>query len=107
MALAWTQAFHTKIMFDMFHIYQAKFQQKILTAALVIAKFKYLTFDSLDGFKGVGKFFDTAMLIYRHWTTMVYSKLLNIIALRKCEDHYTKKAYIGFALYLPILRQGQ
>ena len=34
---------------------------------------------------------------------MVYSeKLLNIIALKKCEDHYTKKANIGFALLLPI-----
>ena len=52
--------------------------------ALVIAKFKYLTFDPL------GKNFDTAMLIYRHWAIRVYSeKLLNIIALRKCEDHYT------------------
>ena len=40
---------------------------------------------------------------------MVYSeKLLNIIALRKYEDHYRdKKAKIGFALYLPKLRQGQ
>ena len=52
--------------------------------ALVIAKFKYLNFDPL------GKNFDTAMLIYRHWAIRVYSeKLLNIIALRKCEDHYT------------------
>ena len=30
----------------------AKFQQKILTIALVIAKFKYLTFDPLGGVKG-------------------------------------------------------
>ena len=30
---------------------------------------------------------------------MVYSeKLLDIIALMKCEDHHTKKADIGFAL---------
>ena len=32
----------------------AKFQQKILTIALVIAKFKYLTFDPLGGVKGGG-----------------------------------------------------
>ena len=32
----------------------AKFQQKILTIALVIAKFKYLTFDPLGGSKGWG-----------------------------------------------------
>ena len=39
-----------------------------------------------------GKFFDTAMLTYRHWAIMVYSeKLLNIIALRKCEDHNTNE----------------
>ena len=39
---------------------------------------------------------------------MAYSeKLLNIIALMKCEDHHTKKANIGFALYLPILKEGQ
>ena len=31
---------------------------------------------------------DAAMLIYRHWAIMVYSeKLLNITALRKCDDH--------------------
>ena len=40
----------------------------------------------------MGQNFDTAMLIYR--AIMVYSeKLLNIIALRKCEGYY-----IGFAL---------
>ena len=32
------------------------------------------------------------MLIYRHLAIMVYSeKLLNIIALMKCEDNHTKK----------------
>ena len=42
--------------------------------------------------KGWGKSFDTAMLIYRHLAIMVYSeKWGDIIALRKCEDHYTKK----------------
>ena len=47
------------------------------------------------------------MLIYRHWVIMVYSeKLLHMIALMKCEDYHTKKANIGFALYLPILKQG-
>ena len=34
-------------------------------------------------------------------------KLLNIIALMKCEDYHTKKATIGFALKLPTLKQGQ
>ena len=49
-----------------------------------------------------------SMLIYRHWAIMVYSeKLLNIVAMRKRDNHYTKKAYIGFALKFPILRQGQ
>ena len=66
---------------------------------LVIAKFKYLTFDPLGGVKGNAVNFDTAMLIYRHLAIMVYTeKLLNIIALMKCEDHHTKKAYIGFAV---------
>ena len=32
----------------------AKFQQKILIVALVIAKFKYLTFNPLGGVKGGG-----------------------------------------------------
>ena len=40
----------------------------------------------------MGKNFDTAIHIYRHLAIMVYSeKLLNIIALMKCEDHHTKK----------------
>ena len=43
---------------DMFHILllclHAKFQQKILIIALVIAKLKYLTFDPLGGVKGGG-----------------------------------------------------
>ena len=48
------------------------------------------------------------MLIYRHWVVMVYSeKLLNIIVVMECEDYHTKKANIGFALKLPILKQGQ
>ena len=77
----------------------AKFQQKILTIALVIAKFKYLTFDPLGGVKGGGVKLSHCMLIYRHSVIMVYDeKLLNILALMKCEDHYTKKANIGFAL---------
>ena len=60
--------------------------------ALVIAKLKYLTFDTLGGVKGGGVNFDTAMLIYRHLAIMVYNeKLLNIKALMKCEDHHTKK----------------
>ena len=54
----------------------AKFQQKLLTIALVIAKFKYLTFDPLVGVKGVGYNFDTDMLIYRHWAIMVNCKVV-------------------------------
>ena len=70
----------------------ANFQQKILIIALVIAKFKCLTFDPFGGVKGGGGNFDTAILIYRHLAIMVYSeKLVNIIALMKCEDHHTKK----------------
>ena len=36
-------------------------------------------------------------------------KLLIIIALMKCDNLHTKKlyVYIGFALKLPILKQGQ
>ena len=57
------------------------FSKKIFIIALVITKFKYLTFDPLGGVKGGG---DTAILIYRHLAIMVYSeKLLNIIALIK------------------------
>ena len=68
------------------------FSKKKKIIALVIAKFKYLTFDPLGGVKGGGENFDTAILISRHLTIMVYSvKLLNIIALMKCEDHHTKK----------------
>ena len=47
----------------------------------------------------MGYNFDTAMFIYRHLAIMVYSeKLVNIIAVMKCEDYHTKKANIGFAL---------
>ena len=69
----------------------SKISAKILTIALVIAKFKYLTFDPLSGVKGGGVKFDTAMLIYWHLAIMVYSeKLLNIKALMECEDHHKK-----------------
>ena len=69
-----------------------KISAKKMTIALVIAKFKYLTFEPLGGVKGGGVKLDTAMLIYSHWVIMVYSeKLLNIIALVKCEDYHTKK----------------
>ena len=50
----------TKIPFDMFHIYccfayMQNFSKKILTIALVIVKFKYLTFGPLGGGqRGVG-----------------------------------------------------
>ena len=60
----------------------AKFQKKILTIALVIAKFRV---------KWGGVKLDTAMLIYRHWAIIVHSeKLLNIIALMKYEDYHKK-----------------
>ena len=69
-----------------------KISAKILTIALVIAKLKYLTFDPLGGVKGGGVKLVTVMLIYRHLAIIVYcEKLLNIIALMKCEDHHTKK----------------
>ena len=39
------------------------------------------------------------ILLWLSDITMVYSeKLLNIIALMKCEDYHTQKATIGFAL---------
>ena len=49
----------TEILFDMFHIYccsacMQNFSKKILTIALVIVKFKYLTLDPLGGVKGGG-----------------------------------------------------
>ena len=66
---------------------------KKMTIVLVIAKFKYLTFDPLLGVKGgtlrskgIEQNLDTAMFIYRHWAIM-----LNIIALMECEDYYTKR----------------
>ena len=37
---------------------------------------------------------------------MVYSELLNITVLRKCEDHYAKKANIGFPLLLLYYDKG-
>ena len=48
------------------------------------------------------------MLIYRHLAIMVYSeKLLNIIALVKCDNHHTKKANIGFALWVHTTKYRQ
>ena len=87
----------------MFHFYAAlptcKTSAKNIDNTLVIAKFKYLTFDPLGGVKGGGVKLWHCHAIYRHWVIMVYSeKLLNIIALMKCEDYHTKKANIGFAL---------
>ena len=71
----------------------AKFQQKIFTIALVIAKFKYLTFGALGGVKGGGvKTLTLPCLSTGTWQSWSNSeKLLNIIALMKCEDHHTKK----------------
>ena len=46
-----------------------------------------------------GKYFVTVMLIYKHWAIMAYSEeLSDIIALGKCEVHYTKKANLVFAI---------
>ena len=57
-------------------------------------------FRASGGVKGDGvKLWHCHAFIYRHWAIMVYSeKLLNIIALIKCEDYHTKKANMGFAL---------
>ena len=77
-----------------------KISAKILTTVLVIAQFKYLTFDPLSGAKGVVYSFDTAMLIYRDWTIMVCSdKLLNIIALRKFDESLYR-----FCITIPITK---
>ena len=47
----------------------------------------------------LGKIFETAILIYKHWAIMVYyEKLWDKIVLRKCAVNYTKKANIAFAL---------
>ena len=60
---------------------------KTINNCLNCCEIKYFTFDPLGGVKG-----GAVMLIYRHLAIMVYSeKLLNIIALMKCEDHHTKK----------------
>ena len=57
---------------------------------------------------GGGRFFDNVMLIYRHWVIMARcQKLSDIIALVKCKVNYIKTNNIAFALYLPILCQGQ
>ena len=52
------QGLQTEIQFDMFYIFAAlpvcKIAAKILTIALVIVKFKYLTFDPLGWVKGGG-----------------------------------------------------
>ena len=69
------------------------FSKKLLTIALVNAKFKYLTFDPLGGVKGGwGKTLTLPCLSTGTWQSWSNSeKLLNIIALKKCEDHHTKK----------------
>ena len=54
-------------------------------------KIKCLTFDSTLGVRGLGQILITAMLIYRHWVIMAYSKKLSDIkALRKWEFYHTK-----------------
>ena len=62
------------------------------------SKFKYLTLDPLGGVKGGGV--KLPCLSTGTWQSWF------ITALMKCEDHHTKKK-IGFALQLPILKQGQ
>ena len=53
---AWTYAFKLKSRLTFSYLLllylHAKFQQKILTIALVTAEFKYVTFDPLVGVKG-------------------------------------------------------
>ena len=71
---------------------------KMLTTVTDLAKFKYLTFDPTQGFRGCGKILITVMLIYRHWVIMAYrAKLSDILVLEKCEV-YLHKANIAFAL---------
>ena len=73
----------------MLHIYcsclHEKFCFKILITDLVKLLQKiYLTFDTFEGVRGWGKFFDTVVLIYRHWAIMAHcEKLLDIIGLGK------------------------
>ena len=89
---AQTQAFKLKSCLICFKCIAAlpacKISAKIFTIALVITKLKYLTFDPLGGVKRGG---------VKLWHCHAYlqalgnDKLLNIIALMKCEDHHTKK----------------
>ena len=54
---------------------------------------------SKGGGGGGGKTLTLPSLSTGTWQSWSNSeKLLNIIALMKCEDHHTKKANIGFAL---------
>ena len=70
-----------------------KISAKILTIALVIAKFKYLTFDPLGGVKrGWGKTLTLPCLSTGTWQSWFNSeKLLYIMALMKSEGRHTKK----------------
>ena len=66
--------------------------QNFSKIAKVIAKFKYLTFDPLGGVKGGGVKLTLPCLSTGTWQSWSNSeKLLNNIALMKCEDHHTKK----------------
>ena len=69
------------------------FSKKILAIALVIVKFKDLTFAPLGGVKGGwGKTLTLPCLSTGTWQSWSNSeKLLNIIALMKYEDHHTKE----------------
>ena len=70
----------------------AKFQQKILTIALVIAKLNIWPLTLRWVQRGWGKTLTLPCLSTSTWQSWSNSeKLLNIIALMKCEDHHTKK----------------
>ena len=68
--------------------------QKLASLAQEICTLWFQFFSAVFASKGYPfkNIFDTAMLIYKHWVIMVYSEnLLNITALKKREDYYTKK----------------
>ena len=65
---------------------------KRLKTDLVVAKFICLNFDIMmvrARLRGLGKFLDADVFIYRHWAIRAHSEKF-LIALEKCEVHYTK-----------------
>ena len=63
----------------------------LFESRLNYCKIKYLTFDPVYGVRRWQKF-GTVEYIYKYWASLAYSgKLLDIIALLKCDLHYTKR----------------